>query len=168
MAAIAIKRVYDGRASTDGMRILVDRLWPRGVSKDAAALDLWAKEVAPSPSLRTWFDHREDRFAEFKKRYLLELSSNPAVPDLVGQIGKRKATLLYGAKDPAINHAVVLTGYLGGYRARKNSDLDAQEPSSQPLHIVSFSGDRGVTLQNDSGSVPRVRPHHRARVPRHS
>jgi uncharacterized protein YeaO (DUF488 family) len=75
MAAIAIKRVYDGGASTDGMRILVDRLWPRGVSKDAAALDLWAKEVAPSPSLRTWFEHREDRFAEFKKRYLLELSS---------------------------------------------------------------------------------------------
>ena len=119
MAAFAIKRIYDGRASTDGMRILVDRLWPRGVSKDAAALDLWAKEVAPSPGLRTWFDHREDRFAEFKRLYLLELRSNPAVPDLVGRIGKRRATLLYGAKDPVINHAVVLAEYLDGYRAQK-------------------------------------------------
>src|ERR1700753_3624175 len=119
MAATAIKRIYDGPASTDGMRILVDRLWPRGVSKDAAALDDWAKDVAPSPGLRTWFDHREDRFAEFKNRYLLELRSNPAVPDLVDQIGKRKATLLYGAKDPAINHAVVLARYLDSYRARK-------------------------------------------------
>jgi uncharacterized protein YeaO (DUF488 family) len=119
MASISIKRVYDEPASTDGMRILVDRLWPRGVSKDVAALDLWAKEVAPSPALRTWFDHREGRFADFKKRYLLELRSSPAVPELVDGIGKRKATLLYGAKDAAVNHAVVLAGYLDGYRARK-------------------------------------------------
>jgi uncharacterized protein YeaO (DUF488 family) len=119
MASIQIKRVYEKSASTDGMRILVDRLWPRGVSKDAAALDLWCKEIAPTPELRTWFDHREDRFAEFKKRYLLELRSNPMAPDLIGQIGKRKATLLYGAKDGAINHAVVLAGYLDDYRARK-------------------------------------------------
>ena len=119
MATIAVKRIYDEPAPADGMRILVDRLWPRGVSKDAASLDLWSKEVAPSSALRTWFDHREDRFSEFKKRYLLELRSNAAVPDLVSHIGKRKATLLYGAKDPSINHAVVLAGYLNGYRARK-------------------------------------------------
>jgi uncharacterized protein YeaO (DUF488 family) len=119
MATIAIKRIYDKPGSSDGMRILVDRLWPRGVSKDAASLDLWAKEIAPSPELRTWFDHREDRFAEFKKRYLLELRSNPAVPEVVKGIGKRKATLLYGAKDTTINHAVVFAGYLDGYRARK-------------------------------------------------
>ena len=118
-AMIDIKRVYDDRSADEGLRILVDRLWPRGVSKDAAALDLWAKEVAPSPGLRTWFDHREDRFAEFKRLYLLELRSNPAVPDLIGQIGKRRATLLYGAKDPVINHAVVLAEYLDGYHARK-------------------------------------------------
>src|SRR6201999_4391640 len=114
MASIQIKRIYEKPASTDGMRILVDRLWPRGVSKDAAGLDLWAKEIAPTPELRTWFDHREDRFAEFKKRYLLELRSNPAVPDVVAQVGRRKATLLYGAHDPKTNHAVVLQGYLDG------------------------------------------------------
>ena len=119
MTSIQIKRIYEKPASTDGMRILVDRLWPRGVSKDAASLDLWAKEIAPTPELRTWFDHREDRFAEFKKRYLLELRANLTVPDVVKGIGKRKATLLYGAKDAAINHAVVLAGYLNGYRAHK-------------------------------------------------
>jgi uncharacterized protein YeaO (DUF488 family) len=119
MTTMAIKRVYEKPASSDGMRILVDRLWPRGVSKDAAALDLWCKEIAPSPGLRTWFDHREDRFAEFKKRYLLELRSNPVVPELLKGIGRRKATLLYGAHDPKANHAVVLAGYLAGYRTGK-------------------------------------------------
>lgn len=119
MAPILIKRVYDKSASTDGMRILVDRLWPRGVSKDAAALDFWAKDIAPTPELRTWFGHRDDRFAEFKKRYLMALRSNSAVPDLLARIGRSKATLLYGAHDPKINHAVVLAGYLDGYRARK-------------------------------------------------
>src|ERR1700744_2249852 len=103
MAAIAIKRIYDGRASTDGMRILVDRLWPRGVSKDAAALDLWCKDIAPTPELRTWLDHRVDRLAECKKRYLLELRSNPVVPEVLENIGRRKATLLYGAHDPKTN-----------------------------------------------------------------
>lgn len=77
MTSISIKRIYEKPVPADGMRILVDRLWPRGVSKDAAALDLWCKEIAPSPELRAWFDHRENRFAEFKKRYLLELRSNP-------------------------------------------------------------------------------------------
>src|SRR6201999_1157847 len=118
MATIAIKRVYEKPASTDGMRILVDRLWPRGVSKYTVAAHMWCKEIAPTPELRTWFDRREDRFAEFKKRYLLELRSNPAVPEIVKGIGKRKATLLYGAKDAEVNHAVVLAGYLDGYRAR--------------------------------------------------
>src|SRR5580698_10005180 len=117
MASIQIKRIYEKPTLTDGMRILVDRLWPRGVSKEAAALDLWCKEIAPSPELRTWFDHREDRFAEFKKRYLLELRSNPIVPELLADIGKRKATLLYAAHDEAVNHAVVLAEYLRSYRS---------------------------------------------------
>jgi uncharacterized protein YeaO (DUF488 family) len=64
MTSISIKRIYEKPVPADGMRILVDRLWPRGVSKDAAALDLWCKEIAPSPELRAWFDHRENRFAE--------------------------------------------------------------------------------------------------------
>jgi uncharacterized protein YeaO (DUF488 family) len=118
MASIAIKRVYEKRAPSDGIRILVDRLWPRGVSKAAAGLDFWCKEVAPSTALRTWFGHREDRFTDFKKRYLLELRSNPAVPQLVAKIGRRRATLLYAAHDETVNHAVVLAGYLRNYRSR--------------------------------------------------
>jgi uncharacterized protein YeaO (DUF488 family) len=130
MASISIKRIYEKPASTDGMRILVDRLWPRGVSKDAAALDLWSKEIAPTPELRTWFDHREDRFAEFKKRYLLELRSNPVVPDVVKGIGKHKATLLYAAHDETVNHAVVLADYLRSYRA--SVVPPAKKKSSKP------------------------------------
>ena len=116
MASIQIKRIYEKPASADGMRILVDRLWPRGVRKEAAALDLRSKEIAPTPELRTWFDHREDRFADFRKRYLLELRSNPIVPDVVKGIGKRKATLLYAAHDERVNHAIVLADYLRSYR----------------------------------------------------
>ena len=112
MAPIKTKRVYEPAAPTDGFRILVDRLWPRGLRKQTAALDDWCKEIAPTPALRTWFDHREDRFAEFKRRYLRELKSNPAVPDVLKTIGRRQTTLLYGARDPAINHAVVLADFL--------------------------------------------------------
>src|SRR5262245_35972284 len=112
MTTIVTKRVYEEPSGRDGMRILVDRLWPRGLRKAAAAIDLWAKDVAPTPSLRTWFDHRPERFAEFKRRYRDELKSNPALADMRAQIGKRKATLLYAAKDPAINHAGVLAEVL--------------------------------------------------------
>ncbi len=112
MASIKTKRIYEQPARTDGMRILVDRLWPRGVSKETAALDQWCKEIAPTPELRKWFDHREDRFTEFKTRYLRELKDNPAVPELIHSIGSRNSTLLYAAHDPAVNHAVVLADFL--------------------------------------------------------
>jgi uncharacterized protein YeaO (DUF488 family) len=109
----AIERVYEHPASDDGYRVLVDRLWPRGVSKEAAALDLWLKEVAPSPELRVWFDHRSDRFEEFGARYAAELDENPAVEQLL-ELEKEhgSVTLLYGAKDPQVNHAVVLRDFL--------------------------------------------------------
>ncbi|MEO3856455.1 DUF488 family protein [Acrocarpospora sp. B8E8] len=108
-----IKRIYDEADPRDGFRVLVDRLWPRGVSKEEAHVDLWLKEVAPSTELRTWFDHRADRFAEFSARYVTELDSNPAVARL-RQLGQTNptVTLLYGAKNPQINQAVVLAGYL--------------------------------------------------------
>jgi len=99
MTTIVTKRAYDPPSSKDGIRILVDRLWPRGLRKDAAALDLWAKDLAPTTSLRKWFDHRPERFAEFKRRYRGELESNPAVPDVLRRIGKAKVSLLYAAKD---------------------------------------------------------------------
>ncbi len=112
MGTVAIKRVYEPPAEGDGKRILVDRLWPRGLSKEAAALDSWDKDLAPTPELRKWFDHRPERFTEFKRRYTSELSANPAVGETLAKIGRSKATLLYGAKDPEINHAVVLAAFL--------------------------------------------------------
>jgi uncharacterized protein YeaO (DUF488 family) len=89
--------------------VLIDRLWPRGVSKEKAHLDLWLKEVAPTPELRIWFDHRADRFAEFRARYLAELEGNPAVGELRGH---GDVTLLYAAHDREINGAVVLQEFL--------------------------------------------------------
>lgn len=110
---VLLKRVYEDPASTDGYRILVDRLWPRGVSRERAALDRWLKDVAPSPELRTWFGHRADRFSEFAERYVAELDASPALDELRRLVAERPAvTLLYGARDPEINHAVVLRDVL--------------------------------------------------------
>jgi uncharacterized protein YeaO (DUF488 family) len=109
---IGIKRVYEAPAADEGLRILVDRLWPRGLKKEDAALDLWCKDVAPSPELRKWFDHRAERFEEFGQRYREELDGNPALDDLLQFIGGRKALLLYAARDPAVNHARVLADRL--------------------------------------------------------
>ncbi len=110
---IQIKRVYEEASKQDGVRILVDRLWPRGVSRKEAALDLWLKEIAPTAELREWFGHKPERFEEFSKRYGHELSENPAVDTLQALVAdKPKVTLLYGAKDPRINHAVVLQKFL--------------------------------------------------------
>jgi len=108
--SLAIKRAYDPPARGDGSRILVDRLWPRGISKRKAALDGWIKEVAPSPSLRKWFGHKPERFREFSKRYRAELKDNPAVAKL--RALKGKVTLIYGARDPAVNHAAVPAKFL--------------------------------------------------------
>lgn len=110
---IETKRIYDAPAHDDGYRVLIDRLWPRGISKERAALDLWLKEIAPSPELRTWFGHRPDRFAEFARRYRAELTENTAVKELRElATSHNKLTLLYAAKDPAINHAVVLREFV--------------------------------------------------------
>jgi uncharacterized protein YeaO (DUF488 family) len=130
MASIKIKRAYEPPSPKDGMRILVDRLWPRGVRKDAASLDLWSKDVAPTTSLRTWFDHRADRFAEFKQRYRDQLKSNPAVTELLRQIGRRNATLIYAAHDPAVNHAVVLADFLTKAQRKKPAPKKATTKGS--------------------------------------
>lgn len=113
---IVIKRIYDDPDDADGVRVLVDRLWPRGVSKDKARLDKWLKQVAPSPDLRTWWDHDPDRFKEFAERYEHELDDE-AHRDEISQLielihQSARVTLLYGAKDENINHAVVLQDYL--------------------------------------------------------
>jgi len=110
---LQIKRIYDDSSKTDGFRVLVDRLWPRGVSKEDANLDLWLKEIAPSADLRTWFGHKPERFNEFKARYLDELANNPAVAELKGVVARHPTvTLLYGAKDSKLNNAVILQDFL--------------------------------------------------------
>jgi uncharacterized protein YeaO (DUF488 family) len=110
--AFQIKRVYEPAESSDGVRVLIDRLWPRGVKKSNARLDRWMKDVAPSPRLRLWFGHKPARFAEFSRRYKKELADNPAIP-VLRKLGKGAlVTLLYGARDPGVNHALVLQSVL--------------------------------------------------------
>lgn len=111
--SVAIKRVYDDASTSDGFRVLVDRLWPRGISKDRAKLDLWLKDIGPSDELRQWFNHDPAKFEQFATRYKKELADNPAVEELRKVINDNdKVTLLYGAKDPDHNQAVVLKDYL--------------------------------------------------------
>ena len=116
--SIAIKRVYDPPQASDGFRVLVDRLWPRGLTKEKAALDLWAKDIAPSTELREEFNHKPEKFAEFKKRYRLELSKNPALAAFRQELKRPKVTLLFGVRDAKVNHAVVLTEYLSGAKTK--------------------------------------------------
>jgi uncharacterized protein YeaO (DUF488 family) len=110
---IVIKRIYEPPADADGYRVLVDRLWPRGVKKDEAELDAWMKDVAPSTELRTWWDHDPERFEEFGERYLEELDGSAALAVLRAVCAsKPRVTLLYAAHDPEVNHALVLRNAL--------------------------------------------------------
>jgi len=110
MRDVQIKRIYDEPARSDGHRVLVDRLWPRGITKERAHLDEWAKDVAPSTELRKWFSHDPKRMAEFRTRYLHELhAARPLeLTALAKESEKGRVTLLYAAHDPKINHAIVL------------------------------------------------------------
>lgn len=113
MQPIVIKRVYEDASENDGYRILVDRLWPRGVSKEEAKLDEWDKIIAPSTELRKWFDHKEERLQEFAIRYKEELLQQEEELNRLRKIATtKKITLLYGAKDPVINQAIVLKNIL--------------------------------------------------------
>ena len=113
MGNLAIKRGYAPPAESDGKRILVDRLWPRGLSRSEAAIDDWIKEIAPSPALRKWFGHDPARFAEFGNLYLEELDGNPApVVRLCGTLQDQDVTLVYAARDERHNHVRVLRDYL--------------------------------------------------------
>jgi len=110
---LAVKRAYEPPASSDGQRVLVDRVWPRGVKKEALALEDWMKELAPSTKLRKWFGHDPEKWGEFRKRYFRELDARPeAVAALLQRCAKSKVTLVYGAKDSAHNQAVALKDYL--------------------------------------------------------
>jgi uncharacterized protein YeaO (DUF488 family) len=112
-ADIRSGRIYDPPLSDDGARVLVDRLWPRGLRKEKAALTLWLKEIAPSPTLRKWFGHDPARWTEFTRSYRAELARNDEAVAKVVDLSKRgPVTLLYAAHDTAHNHALVLAAYL--------------------------------------------------------
>ncbi|HSZ51741.1 MAG TPA: DUF488 domain-containing protein [Caulobacteraceae bacterium] len=110
--SMQIKRAYDAASDDDGVRVLVDRLWPRGVSKSDAHIDHWLKDIAPSAELRQWFGHRPERWAEFRQRYRSELAANPEVDRLREIMSAGQVTLVYGAKDRDHNDAVVLAEFL--------------------------------------------------------
>ena len=112
---VMLKRVYEPATIGDGARVLVDRLWPRGVSKDRAALTSWCKEVAPSTTLRKWFGHEPARWSEFRQRYMSELKRNVASVAALRQLAKQgRMTLVYGARDKIHNEAVALREFLLG------------------------------------------------------
>lgn len=112
-SAIKIKRVYDSPAPDDGFRILIDRLWPRGLSKEAAKTNLWEKDLAPSTALRNWFQHKPERWEEFQRRYARELGQKTkAVEDVWQRTQQGPVTILFGAKNQEYNHAVALKAYL--------------------------------------------------------
>lgn len=109
MMKVNIKRIYEKPGPEDGYRMLVDRLWPRGISKEEAAIDEWNKDIAPTTALRKWFGHQPERFEAFAKRYKTELSAKTDELKRIKAIARHQnLTLLYGAKDPHINQAAVL------------------------------------------------------------
>ncbi len=109
---ISIKRAYDAPAKADGIRVLVDRIWPRGIKKADAKIDIWLKEVAPSTKLRQWFGHDPEKWIDFRSKYLAELKENPAFIELKALSRKDKITLVYAARDEQHNNAVVLKNLL--------------------------------------------------------
>ncbi len=110
---INIRRVYDQPSRNDGKRILIDRLWPRGLKKEDAHIDVWMKDVAPSTELRKWFNHDPDKWAEFKKRFFMELRGRRAIVEEIVNLARNgTVTLLFGSKEDRFNNAVALKEYI--------------------------------------------------------
>ena len=113
MPVIKVKRIYEAADPKDGVRILVDRVWPRGMTKEAARIDVWVRDVAPSTPLRKWFGHDPALWNEFRKRYFAELDQNIGlVEEILDNAAKKSVTLLFGAKEQEHNNAVALKEYL--------------------------------------------------------
>ena len=113
---IALKRVYEKPEEADGCRILVERLWPRGLSKDKAAIDFWSRETAPSTELRRWFQHDPDRWAEFKRRYFAELRDHPdALVPILEHLRDGRVTFVFASRETRYNNAVALKEYVETY-----------------------------------------------------
>jgi len=128
---INLKRVYEKPSKKDGVRILVDRLWPRGLSKQRAAVDFWMKDVAPSTELRKWFGHDPAKWKGFQQRYRKELRGRSAIELLKRKCRKRTITLLYGAKDEQHNEAIVLKKLLDCSEAEKSKSSSSQKPKEK-------------------------------------
>lgn len=116
MYQIQIKRIYTEKSDTDGFRVLTDRLWPRGIAKEKAAIDFWAKELSPSTYLRKWFDHKEELFTRFRELYREELEKNPEKDSFIRlvkeELKKEAVTLLFASKEEKLNQATVLSEWL--------------------------------------------------------
>lgn len=114
MKPVHVKRVYDVPSPDDGVRVLVDRLWPRGLKRETAKIDLWLKDVAPSDALRRWFGHDPSRWAQFQRRYRGEIAKNAEPVAVLRELvkGRKPLTLLYAAKDMERNNAIVLRDFL--------------------------------------------------------
>lgn len=109
---IKLKRAYEAPEKSDGFRLLVDRLWPRGVKKQTAKIDLWLKEIAPTTDLRKWYDHDPEKWLEFKKSYIKELNTKKDLVQALLQSKQRIITLVFAAKDIEYSHALILQKYL--------------------------------------------------------
>ncbi len=128
LSIIRLKRAYEAPEAGDGLRVLVDRLWARGVSKDAADLDAWLRELGPTDKLRTWFGHQPDRWDEFGEKYRRQLTTplrQLLLAELQGVAGGSTLTLVYGARDTKKNGAVVLRDYLLRQQARRDDSWDS-------------------------------------------
>ena len=113
---IEIKRVYSRPEEQDGFRVLIDRLWPRGISKDKARIDLWLKDIAPSAELRKWFNHDQAKWIKFKEKYFKELNSVPELTEMiVDKLKDGDVTLIYSSKEEQFNNAVALKEYIENY-----------------------------------------------------
>ena len=111
--SLAVKRVYEPPSPRDGLRVLVDRLWPRGLKKEDARLDLWARELAPSTKLRQWYQHDPEKWPEFRRRYFAEIDEHPdAVKYLVARARRGQVTLVFSSREERLNNAVALREYL--------------------------------------------------------
>jgi uncharacterized protein YeaO (DUF488 family) len=118
---LKVKRIYEKPATDDGMRVLVDRLWPRGISRSKARIDAWLKDVAPSDALRKWFAHEPARWTEFKRRYFRELKGSEPALELIQRAVLGNLTLLYGARDEDHNNAVALGEFLKRRNRRRTT-----------------------------------------------
>lgn len=154
---VRIKRAYEPAEKGDGHRVLVDGLWPRGVKKDRAALDLWARDLAPSTPLRTWFGHEPARFGEFARRYRSELRRGPArelLRRLAALAATRTVTLVYGARDEAHNQAVVLREVL-----REMAGAATPHGRIRPRRSAARKGPGSAMRARASRSLPKTPQH---------